>query len=269
MRKYNLRLEQMRILESVHEVISKLGMMLCVCMCCGCYTLPLWTPSCSHTDQPVFEFKNFDDGHHFLFHKDSSLAASVNTKTGYPQGKFEIYYNTGILKYWGMLDDRGHVVSGRYNTYGLSFDDYNIRKMTVADEQNAQTELDGILREGIRRNDVRKPDALQVKTVTDKENVKLITESLFNCSQSTFHPVIGNVYQHDGKGLRIFQSIESAVMVKVDALALDRLDMRVDTKTAYVDGEMLKPGRYEYIGPYTYETIGKQVRTIRRFRQVK
>lgn len=266
MEKYDLELGRKSALEGVYAMISKFGIMLCMCVCCGCYTLPLWTPSCSHTDRPVFEFNNFDDGHHFVFRENSKLAASVNVKAGYLQGNFEVYYNTGILKYWGKLDSRGHIVSGKYNTDESSPDDWDIRGMTVADKQNAQLELYDLIQNGIR-----KMDATQIKTDMAKGGNEM-TESLFNCSKSTFHPLVGNIYQHDGKGLKIFQSIDGAVLVNVDVSAsrsiFDYLNMRIDTKVPYVDGEFLKPGRYEFIGPYTYETIKKQTRTIRRFKQV-
>ena len=253
--------------ESVCKLVLRGITGLILCTYIGCSSFPLRIPTCSHTDQPAYVFKNFDDGHHYVFRNNSKLAASVNTKGGYLQGQFETYYVTGILKYWGTMDEHGHIVSGRYNTVDYKLDVYNIREMSVADEQNAQMELYDIMRNGIRKTGTD-----QNETDKDKSG-KSAEDLLFNCSKSTFHPSVGKVYQHDGRGLRVFQSINDAVMVNVDlsmpGSMFDRLDMRVDTKIPYVDGEALKPGRYEYVGPYTYETIKKQNRTIRRFRQVE
>ena len=252
--------------------------------CAGCYTFPLWTPSCSHTEQPVYEFKNFSDGHHFVFSpRTAKLVASITTKDGYLAGKFEIYYDTGILKYWGMLDNRGHVASGRYNEYShhMSYDEG--RSMTVADKQNAQVELVNIMQNGIVKEGIIKSEGvssselhhlLDSQSPADKNTVP----TLFDCAHSTFRPVVGSVYRHDGKGLQVFQSLDDGVMVNV-RLDLDsarfieeaqtKLDIVVETKMKYVDNELLASGKYEYVGPYTYETINKETRTIRHFKQVE
>ena len=252
--------------------------------CAGCYTLPLWTPSCSHTDQSIYEFKTFSDGHHFVFSpRTSKLAASVNTKDGFLTGKFEIYYDTGILKYWGMLDKRGHVVSGRYNEYShhMSYDEG--RSMTIADKQNAQTELVVIMQTGIVKEGVTKSEGVsssELHHLLDSQSpvVKDSVPTLFDCAHSTFRPVAGSVYRHDGKGLQVFQSLDDGVMVTVK-LDLDsarfmeeaqtKLDIVVETTMKYVDNELLALGKYEYVGPYTYETVNKEERTIRHFKQVE
>ena len=223
----------------------------------GCYTLPLYVPTCSHTDQPVYKFERFSDGHHFLFGKDSTMVASVNTKGGVLCGKFEIYYSSGLLKYWGMLDDGGHVVSGKYNNYSLSFSDYNIRSMTIADEQNAQTELVRIMETGIVKAAESTPNC---DDVTNQENAM---PTLRDCTDPSFGPTIGTIYEHDGRYLRVFQVIEDGVMVAGE------LNIFVETVRNHVDDEMLSPGRYVYVGPWTYETIEKKLRTIRRFKQVE
>lgn len=152
--------------------------------------------------------------------------------------------------------------------------------MTVSGEQNAQTELYDIMCNGISKTDdySRQADnGIQNKSdsnmTTGTSTMVKKEESLFDCAHSTFRPTVGVVYLHDGKGLRIFQSINGAVMANVDISSsksiFDNLDIIIETKMSYVDHELLAPGRYEYVGPYTYETVKKQMRTIRRFRQVK
>lgn len=223
----------------------------------GCYSLPLYVPTCSHTDQPVYKFEKFTDGHHFLFGRNSKLAASVNTKGGVLSGKFEIYYSTGILKYWGMLDDGGHVVSGKYNESSLSFSDYDIRSMTIADEQNAQTELVNIMKTGI----VKEAESGQDDDKT--QNQESAVPTLIDCTHSSFRPVIGTVYEHDGHHLRVFQVVEDGVMVSGE------LDIFIETSHPHVTDEFLSAGQYEYIGPWTYRTIKEKLHTIRRFKQVE
>lgn len=247
-------------------------------MCEGCYTLPLWTPVCSHSDQPVYTFKHLSDGHHFIFDSQGAkLTASVYTKNGCLSGRFEIYYSTGTLKYWGMLDSCGHVVSGSYNDTSTRMSDYNVRSMTVADEQNAQTELVEILKNGVIKT--KTPNGGNVPN-NDESSIpnQSAALTLFDCTHSTIRPTIGSIYEHDGKGLQVFQAIEGAVMVnaKLDLnssniidTAQNRLNIIVETTMKYVDGEMLAPGKYEYTGPYKYETILEEKRTIRRFKQIE
>lgn len=262
-------------------------LMVLLVSCTGCYMLPLWTPSCSHVDRPIYEFKNLSDGHHFVFSpRTAKLAASINTKDGYLAGKFEIYYDTGILKYWGMLDKRGHVISGRYNEYSghRSLGDGHL--MTVADEQNAQMELVGIMNTGIIREGVVKTNEVssiemsqpRLRQMPQKPTNTVPIPTLYDCAHSTFRPIVGSVYKHDGKGLQVFQSLDDSVMVTVK-LDLDsarfikeaqtKLDIIVETKMKYVDDELLASGTYEYVGPYTYETVNKETRTIRHFKQVE
>lgn len=222
----------------------------------GCYSLPPYMLTCSHTDQPVYKFERFTDGHYFLFGRNSKLIASVNTKEGVLYGKFEIYYQTGILKSWGMLDAGGHVVSGNYNKNDSDFDNYYIRSMTVADQQNTQTELVNIMKTGI----IKEAESGQDDDKT--QNQESAVPTLIDCTHSSFSPVIGNVYKHDGEFLQVFQVVEDGIMVRGD------LNIFVETSKQYVDDEMLSAGQYEYVGPWTYETIEKKHRTIRRFKQV-
>lgn len=97
--------------------------------------------------------------------------------------------------------------------------------------------------------------------------------TLVTCVKPDFHPVLGDVYEHNGKGLRVFQALNDAVMVEVSGeaagLLYDSINMIVKTSKGYVDDEMLRPGKYEYVGPYRYETIGNTKRTIRAFREVE
>lgn len=223
----------------------------------GCYSLPPYMLTCSHTDQPVYKFERFTDGHHFLFGRDSKLIASVNTKDGVLYGKFEIYYQTGILKYWGMLDAGGHVVSGNYNKHASDLDHYYIRSMTIADQQNAQTELVNIMKTGI----VKEGEAGHNDGTAQNQESDVPT--LIDCTHSSFRPVIGTVYKHDGHHLRIFQVVEDGVMVSGE------LYIFIETSQPHVTDEFLSAGQYKYIGPWTYETKNKNLRTIRRFKQVE
>ena len=100
------------------------------------------------------------------------------------------------------------------------------------------------------------------------------TPTLFDCSQPAFHPNAGTIYRHDGRYLIVFQVMDGAVMVAVGMGAPARssfgqLDFIVETSQKYVDREMLAPGKYEYVGPYTYETVQNKKRTIRHFKEVE
>lgn len=242
-------------------------------LCVGCETLSTvihstsltasGTPECSHEGRKAYVFNDFADGHHYLFKcdyglskgKSKTLAASVNVKDGFLEGPFEIYYDTGVFKYKGMLDNRGHVVSGKYNDFELKLNDWDVRDMTTADMQNAQAELVDIMQYGLR------------------EDEKVI-QPLFNYIHSEFHPNAGTIYRHDGRYLKVFQVIDGAVMVSVEMGApawssFGQLDFIVETSRKYVDGEMLAPGKYKYVGPYTYGTVREDKRTIRHFKEVE
>ena len=89
---------------------------------------------------------------------------------------------------------------------------------------------------------------------------------------------MGGVYEHDGRRLKVFQAIEGGVLVckELDFDSSDfkdvlfhSMDVFIETSKGYVDNEMLASGQYEYVGPLTYETVEKQTRTIRRFKQVQ
>ena len=253
-----------------------LMMIAIVGLCVGCETLSTvesitnpsgsivnGTPNCSHEGRKTYAFDDFVDGHHYLFKydyriskgKSKTLAASVNVKDGFLEGPFEIYYDTGVFKYKGMLDNRGHVVSGKYNDFELKLHDWDVRDMTTADMQNAQAELVDIMQYGFREDEK-------------------VVQPLFNYIHSEFHPNAGTIYRHDGRYLKVFQVIDGAVMVSVEMGApawssFGQLDFIVETSRKYVDGEMLAPGKYKYIGPYTYETVREEKRTIRHFKEVE
>ena len=67
----------------------------------------------------------------------------------------------------------------------------------------------------------------------------------------------------------MFQSLDDGVMVKNEWDSRTALVIIVETKMKYVDDELLASGSYEYVGPYTYETVNKETRTIRHFKQVE
>ena len=231
---------------------------MAVALCVGCETLmEIGSPSvCSHGNMTVYRSNVFPDGQHYLF-KDGKLAALANVKDGYAEGEFEIYYPTGIFKYKGRLDNRGHVISGKYNKYSLRESEYDIRNMTTADMQNAWLELIDI----IKHNESRcQQKFIEAKTVEEKKEC-----SLFDCTNPEFHPITDMVYRHDGSKLKVFQALNDGAMVSSE---LFMLDIVVETPKGYVDGEMLRPGKYKYIGPHTYETIEKKKRTIRHFQEI-
>ena len=236
----------------------KIIYVMAVALCVGCETLmEIGSPSvCSHENMTVYRSNVFPDGQHYLF-KGGKLAGLANVKDGYAEGKFEIYYPTGIFKYKGSLDNRGHVISGKYNEYSSSESEYGIRKMTTADMQNAWLELIDI----IKHNESRcQQKFIEAKTVEEKKEC-----SLFDCTNPEFHPIIDMVYRHDGSKLKVFQALNDGAMVSSE---LFMLDIVVETPKGYVDGEMLRPGKYKYIGPHTYETIEKKKRTIRHFQEI-
>ena len=237
---------------------TKIIFVMAVALCIGCETLTeIGSPSvCSHENMTVYRSNVFPDGQHYLF-KGGKLAGLANVKDGYAEGKFEIYYPTGIFKYKGSLDNRGHVISGKYNEYSSSESEYGIRKMTTADMQNAWLELIDI----IKHNESRcQQKSIEAKTVEEKKEC-----SLFDCTNPEFHPIIDMVYRHDGSKLKVFQVLNDGAMVSSE---LFMLDIVVETPKGYVDGEMLRPGKYKYIGPHTYETIEKKKRTIRHFQEI-
>ena len=86
---------------------TKIIFVMAVALCIGCETLTeIGSPSvCSHENMTVYRSNVFPDGQHYLF-KGGKLAALANVKDGYAEGKFEIYYPTGIFKYKGSLDNR-------------------------------------------------------------------------------------------------------------------------------------------------------------------
>lgn len=227
--------------------------------------------SCTHTDQPIYRFENFSDGHHFLFDEFGTLLASVNTKDKILVGEFTIYYNTGTREYWGVLDAGGHVISGKYNRSGYSQErEYALRDMTVADKQNAQTRLEQIMRTGIDKMNNRQDR----HRAFPREAIEKI-KTLRDYAHESSHPAIGEVYVHNGERLRVFQLVEEGVLVqdREQMIYLGNpdgyLDIMVETSEPYVDREMLKPGKYMYVGPWTYTTVDDSTRTIRRFKQVE
>ena len=241
------------------------SLIVAIVLCNGCSSLSIASSPCTHSDQPIHTFNDFSNGRHLLYGDDSKLLALVETKDGFLCGHFEIYHDTGVKKYWGSLDDRGHVISGKYNEFSVS--DLCARQMTVADMQNAQTELVHIMETGVRHTQTA--DVKNAQPIKEKNQRFL----LLDCARTDYHPVVGEIYEHDGKCLHVFQALEDAVMVNaVNAPQIspyNRIDMIVVTGEDYVDDEMLLPGKYEYIGPYRYETIEKRKRTIRAFREVE
>lgn len=225
---------------------------------------------CSHTDQPIYKFENFPDGHHFLFGSDGKLLASVNTKDGVLCGEFEVYYYTGNREYWGVLDAGGHIIIGKHNSYAYSEErHFNVREMTVADKQNVQSRLEEIMRTGIDKMN-EKQTASKVEISRDK------AKQLIDYSQAGGHPVVGETYIHNGEELQVFQVFDEGVLVRnkssispVLTNMYGYLDIVVETTEKYVDDEMLMPGKYMYMGPWTYTTVEKKERTIRRFKQVE
>ena len=271
------RIRQIRIFGIMHIAtlrarrvcmkLTFLSLIVAIVLCNGCSSLHVVSSPCIHSDQPINVFNDFSDGHHFLYGKNSKLLASVETKDGLLSGQFEIYYDTGVKKYWGTLDNKGHVVSGRYNEFSV-LDDRG-RQMTVADMQNAQTELVHIMETGVRQKLTAYVKEVQV--AKDQENNQCLL--LLDCARTDYHPVVGEIYEHDGKYLRVFQALEDGVMVNAVAAphisVFNCIDMVIETDEDYVDNELLLPGKYEYVGPYRYETINNKKRTIRAFREVE
>ena len=129
--------------------------------------------------------------------------------------------------------------------------------MTPADMQNAWLELTDIM----KYNESRcQPKSIDAKPVEKKREF-----SLFDCTNPEIHPIIDAVYRHDGSKLKVFQALHDGAMVSSE---LFMLDIVVGTSKGYVDGEMLRSGKYKYIGPYTYKTIEKKDRTIRHFKEI-
>ena len=222
------------------------------------------TPACSHKNMETLRFTEFPDGYHYLL-KEGRTGASVSIKDGYLEGDFEIYYSTGIFKYKGKLDNRGHVILGKYNDcsskeYSCLSDEYSryVRNMTTADMKNAQLELIDLMNRN--KNKFKIEEVSSVDLVQPKK-----MPTLSDCVEPESHPTIGNVYNHDGEDFEVFQVLKDGVMVSGDGY---KLDFVVITSKGYVDDELLRPGKYEYVGPYTYETVKKKKRTIRCFKEV-
>ena len=218
---------------------------------------------CRHTDQPIYKFEKFSDGHHFLFDSDGKLQASVNTKYGVLRGAFEIYHFTGNREYWGILDAGGHVITGKYNRSSSDERSWDVRDMNVADKQNAQSRLVDIMRTGIdKMNEASGEDITVITTTQEMKN------SLRDYAHISEHPVVGEEYMHNGRNLQVFCLFDGGVLVR-DNVSSRYLDIAVETTEKYVDDEMLMAGKYIYIGPWTYTTVENKQRTIRRFKQVE
>ena len=110
------------------------------------------------------------------------------------------------------------------------------------------------------------------------------TRPLLVAMQKDCHPNRGDKFVHDGNRVEVLQVLQSEGFVlahkEIDFRRgddiLDRgLTIRVDTKDDYAKDELLRPGVYEYVGTYTYETspIIDRVKTtgtntVRVFKQV-
>ena len=106
--------------------------------------------------------------------------------------------------------------------------------------------------------------------------------TLFDATQKDYHPVRGEKFVHDGNGISVFQVLRSEgfVLAREDynykRRILDRgLVIRVDTQDDYANDEYLRPGMYEYVGAYTYDTESvyegvkrKGSNTVRVFKRV-
>ena len=229
--------------------------------------------ACSHTDQPVYKFENFSDGHHYLFDRRGKLQASVNTKGGVLCGAFEIYNFSGTREYWGVLDDGGHVINGKYNEYTWHDEERGVRDMSEAEKQNVQSKLEKIMRTGIdKMNEAQKRNSRQNAEAKERENRKM----LCYYALAAGHPVEGEEYIHDGKQLQVIQVADGCVLVQhkdayspVEVKMHGYLDIIVETSKKYVDDEMLMAGKYIYIGPWTYTTEGGQKSTISGFKEAE
>ena len=130
----------------------------------------------------------------------------------------------------------------------------------------------GIIREGVvKTNEVSSIEMSQprLRQMPQKPTNTVPIPTLYDCAHSTYRPIVGSVYKHDGKELQVFQSLDDGVMVKNEWYSRTALVIIVETKMKYVDDELLASGSYEYVGPYTYETVNKETRTIRHFKQVE
>lgn len=109
-------------------------------------------------------------------------------------------------------------------------------------------------------------------------------QPLLVAMQKDCHPNRGDKFVHDGDRIEVLQVLQTEGFVlahkeinlrRGDDI-LDRgLTIRVDTKDDYAKDEFLRPGVYEYIGTYTYETSPiingvktKGTNTVRVFKQV-
>lgn len=245
----------------------------------GCSTVyTFYIPDCTHENEPVLVNAKFKDGHHYFFKNDVSSVrnilgdgtggycmASVNTKDGIAQGEFAIYYDTGNKKYSGILDRKGHVISGEYNKYSHS--SYGFESMTEANMQNCQVELDRILLECVERADIANSMNKSDKVGNPAaENVNAeLSKLLLYAADLRNHPNVGEVFYHDGKRIKVLQVMSNFVL----AQTYDLKTIRVDSKDEYASGESLKSGEYKYVGTYSYETVSNRDLTVRRFKKVR
>ncbi len=107
--------------------------------------------------------------------------------------------------------------------------------------------------------------------------VELAQPRLVVAMQKDRHPNLGDKFVHDGSRIVVFQVLQPEGFVlahkEIDLTnagsVLDRgLTIRVDTTDDYVTDELLRPGVYEYVGVYTYETVNKVSSTVRMFKRV-
>lgn len=104
--------------------------------------------------------------------------------------------------------------------------------------------------------------------------------SLRAMAHNTRTPEVGKLYIHKGgRNMRVFQAADAGAIVEAvvgemelelsgRAAIEEKLLIYVETSDKYVDGEFLREGLYEYVGPHKYTTVMDSTKTVRGFRKV-
>ncbi len=115
--------------------------------------------------------------------------------------------------------------------------------------------------------------------VTD-DGKPIFNVSLKAMALNTSSPVIGRVYIHRGRTIKVHQGVDGGVLAMpvvsewdfgwdgVDAFNKPMM-IFVETDKEYVDDEYLQDGFFEYVGTYRYISVNNVERTVRKFKEAK
>lgn len=108
----------------------------------------------------------------------------------------------------------------------------------------------------------------------------IVNTSLKAMALNTSSPIVGRVYIHRGRTIKVHQVVDGGVLAMpvvsewdfewdgVDAYNKPMM-IFVETDKEYVDGEYLRDGFFEYVGIHRYLSVNNAERTVRKFKEAK